>query len=140
MSKRNRRNYYRLLHVQSDAPVEVIKAGYRILMQKLRYHLDLGGNEWNAALINEAYAVLSDAGRRDIYDREQRNLVKSTGSTACSSSTPAPKPATPKPTQPTGSAGSEPTDLGVCAFCRLRTVPAISGLTSSVATAPDPSD
>ena len=44
----NRRNYYRLLQVQPDAAPEVIKASYRTLMQKLRLHPDLGGDEWNA--------------------------------------------------------------------------------------------
>ena len=34
--KHNRRNYYRILHVQMDAPTEIIKASYRTCMQKLR--------------------------------------------------------------------------------------------------------
>ena len=38
----NRRNYYRILQVQPDAPVEVIKASYRALMRELRLHPDLG--------------------------------------------------------------------------------------------------
>ena len=44
----NRRNYYRILHVQPDAPTEIIKSSYRTLMQKLRMHPDLGGDqmEW----------------------------------------------------------------------------------------------
>ena len=62
--KNNRRNYYRLLHVQPDAPGEVIKASYRTLMQKLRQHPDLGGDDCNAALLNEAYAVLTNPERR----------------------------------------------------------------------------
>ncbi len=65
----NRRNYYRILHVQQDAPVEVIKSSYRTLMQKLRYHPDLGGDEWNAALLNEALDVLCDGKKRAAYDR-----------------------------------------------------------------------
>lgn len=68
---KNRRNYYRLLQVQPDAPLEVIKASYRTLMQKLKYHPDLGGDEWNAALLNEAYAVLCDPAKRAVYDREE---------------------------------------------------------------------
>ncbi len=64
----NRRNYYRLLQVQPDAAPDVIKASYRTLMQKLRVHPDLGGDEWNAALLNEAYGVLSDPARRAAYD------------------------------------------------------------------------
>ncbi len=66
----NRRNYYRILHIQPDAPAAIIKASYRTQMQKLRMHPDLGGDEWNASLLNEAYQVLSDPGRRRAYDRE----------------------------------------------------------------------
>ncbi len=66
----NRRNYYRVLQVQPDAAREVIKASYRVLMQKLKIHPDLGGDERDASLINEAYAVLSDEKRRAQYDLE----------------------------------------------------------------------
>jgi len=66
----NRRNYYRVLHVQPDAPVAVIKATYRTLMRNLKMHPDLGGDTWNAALVNEAYAVLSDRLKRERYDRQ----------------------------------------------------------------------
>ena len=66
----NRRNYYRVLHVQPDAPAAVIKSTYRTLMQKLRMHPDFGGDTWNAALVNEAYAVLNDPLRREQYDRQ----------------------------------------------------------------------
>src|SRR6187402_1375762 len=65
----NRRNYYRVLHVQPDAPVEIIRTSYRTLMQRLRMHPDLGGDHWNAALINEAYEVLCDPAKRAAYDR-----------------------------------------------------------------------
>lgn len=66
---KNRRNYYRILHVQSDAPEAIIKASYRALMQKLKLHPDLGGDEWNATVLNEAYAVLSNPERRSAYDK-----------------------------------------------------------------------
>jgi len=65
----NRRNYYRILHVQFDAPDAVIRASYRTIMQKLRQHPDLGGDQWNATVINEAYAVLSNPARRAVYDK-----------------------------------------------------------------------
>lgn len=68
---RNRRNYYRLLHLQPDAPAEVIKSCYRTLMSTMRRHPDLGGDHETAALINEAYAVLSDPARRAAYDEER---------------------------------------------------------------------
>jgi DnaJ-class molecular chaperone len=61
---KNKRNYYRILHVQPDAPQAIIKSSYRTLMHQLKQHPDLGGEHWNAALINEAYAVISDPGKR----------------------------------------------------------------------------
>lgn len=64
----NRRNYYRVLHVQPDAPAEIIRTSYRTLMQRLRMHPDLGGDHWNAALINEAFETLSDPVKRATYD------------------------------------------------------------------------
>lgn len=66
----NRRNYYRILHVQPGAPTEIIRASYRTLMQRLRAHPDLGGDHWNATIINEAYSVLSDPLKRARYDQE----------------------------------------------------------------------
>jgi hypothetical protein len=65
---KNRRNYYRILHVQRDAPTEVIRSTYRTMMQKLKMHPDLGGNHEDAALINEAFNVLSDPVLRAEYD------------------------------------------------------------------------
>jgi DnaJ-class molecular chaperone len=71
MNRKNRRNYYRLLHVQSGAPTDVIKSSYRTLMRTLKQHPDLGVDGWNAALINEAYAVLCNAEARKDCDRER---------------------------------------------------------------------
>lgn len=68
----NRRNFYRILHVEQDAPVEIIRSSYRTLMQRLRMHPDLGGDQAQAALINEAYAVLTDAPSRAAYDESLR--------------------------------------------------------------------
>ena len=67
---KNRRNYYRLLRVQPDASLEIIKHSYRTLMQKLQHHPDLGGEEWNARNINMAYATLRDPKKRATYDRK----------------------------------------------------------------------
>jgi hypothetical protein len=67
---KNRRNYYRILQVQPDAPLEIIRASYRASMLELKLHPDLGGSPDTAALLNEAFAVLSDSGRRKAYDRE----------------------------------------------------------------------
>lgn len=63
-----KRNYYDVLHVSRDAPVAIIRGCYRTLMQSLKNHPDLGGDAAHAALINEAYAVLSDSERRAEYD------------------------------------------------------------------------
>ncbi len=68
-NRNNQRNHYRILYVQPDAPPEIIQASYRTLMQKLRAHPDLGGDAWNAAVINHAYAVLSSPERRRAYDK-----------------------------------------------------------------------
>jgi curved DNA-binding protein CbpA len=48
--------------------VEVIRSSYRTMMQKLKMHPDLGGDHTYAALINEAFAVLSDPDSRADYD------------------------------------------------------------------------
>jgi len=72
MDKQNRRNYYRVLHVQPDAPTEIIRASYRTLMQKLRFHPDLGGDQWDASIINEAYEVLRCPHLRRKYDEQLR--------------------------------------------------------------------
>lgn len=69
-----RRNLYRILFVQPEAPVEVIKAAYRALMTTLKGHPDLGGNAERAAQLNMAYAVLSDAAQRAAYDKTLRRL------------------------------------------------------------------
>lgn len=67
---KSRRNYYRLLRVQPDASLEIIKFSYRTLMQKLQHHPDLGGDEWNASHINSAYATLRHPAKRAAYDRK----------------------------------------------------------------------
>ncbi len=67
---RNLRNFYRLLHVQPDAPVEVIRASYRTLMREMKQHPDLGGSDSCAALLNEAYRTLRNPVLRSAYDRK----------------------------------------------------------------------
>ncbi len=69
-TRTNRRNYYRILHVQPDAPLEIIRSSYRTIMQRLKQHPDLGGDHWNAALVNEAYAILASSTTRAEYDRQ----------------------------------------------------------------------
>lgn len=65
-----RRNYYRTLNVQPDASLEIIKNNYRTLLQKLKMHPDLGGQNWNATVINEAYNTLRDPLKRAAYDKK----------------------------------------------------------------------
>ena len=67
-----RRNLYRILYVQPEAPPEVITAVYRCLMSQLRAHPDLGGNTEAAARINQAYQVLRDPVKRKAYDDSRR--------------------------------------------------------------------
>jgi len=105
----NRRNYYRLLHVQADAPPEVIKASYRALMTL--HHPDVGGDHEVAALLNEAFSVLSNAERRAAYDVKRAAKAAQGG------------PATRAPNgSATNARGGESADSATragCAFCHL---------------------
>jgi curved DNA-binding protein CbpA len=67
---KNRRNYYRILQVQPDAPPEIIRASYRTMMRELKRHPDLGGSTPEASVLNEAYETLSDPKRREAYDEK----------------------------------------------------------------------
>ncbi len=92
---RNRRNLYRLLHVQPDAAPEVVKAAYRALIAL--HHPDKGGDHATASLINDAYAVVGDAVRRAEYDaqraaRNSRAGVRGHSATRADAS-PSPTPA-----------------------------------------------
>lgn len=63
-------DYYAVLCVDSDASPDDIRASYRRLMQTDGNHPDLGGDTETAALINKAYAVLSDPPQRGAYDAQ----------------------------------------------------------------------
>ncbi|MBQ0932001.1 DnaJ domain-containing protein [Ideonella alba] len=108
---RERRNLYRILHVQPEAPPEVIKAAWRALMSTLRAHPDLGGDTETAARLNAAYEVLSDPARRAAYDRSLRRTPRGPAAPPADSApraTASPPPAPP----PRAAAGS-----GGCPFC-----------------------
>jgi hypothetical protein len=113
----NRRNYYRLLHVQPEAPEPVITASYRAMMSKLRLHPDLGGDTETAQLINEAYDVLRDAQKRAQYDLKLKTRKAAAGPQ------PAARPATAaRATATARAAGTGDTAAGeraatACAFC-----------------------
>jgi len=62
------RDYYRILHVQPDAPAAIIHASYRTLLHRAQ------GSPTDMALLDEAYAVLGDAARRAEYDTERAEL------------------------------------------------------------------
>ena len=64
----NRRNYYRILQVQPDATLDIIKNNYRTLLHKLCLHPDLGGENLTASNINLAYATLRHSTKRAAYD------------------------------------------------------------------------
>jgi curved DNA-binding protein CbpA len=108
----NRRNYYRILQVQPEAPPAVVKASWRALMQTARMHPDLGGDPRAAALVNEAYEVLGDPQRRREYDRSLdlgrlRGGARGTGATSGAGGAPEPpQGASPRPgprhTDPSG--------------------------------------
>ncbi len=61
-------NPYKLLKVDSEAPLEVVKAAYRALMKSNSMHPDLGGENHLAQEINLAYQILSDAEQRRKLD------------------------------------------------------------------------
>ncbi len=65
-----RRNFYRILHVQPDASMAVIRENYRILMQRLKMHPDLSDSNWNEDLLDSAYDTLGNPMKRAMYDQE----------------------------------------------------------------------
>lgn len=119
---KNRRNYYRILHVQPEAPLEIIKASYRSLMTKLGAHPDRGGDHDTAVLINQAYAVLCDPDSRRRYDAElaaARRPAYPPAASARRTSAPATRPA---PVRSPGRAGyGNASGLLYCAFCAAGT-------------------
>ena len=110
---KNRRNYYRILQVQPDAPHEIIHASYRAIMRDLKQHPDLGGSTYEAAIVNEAFETLGDPKRRAAYDQELfLRFTKQTQSRTKQPITPVICPVCKRPP----SRKPEPGD--VCATCR----------------------
>lgn len=70
-------NFYSLLEINEDASIDDIKKSYRRL--SLKYHPDRNKNNPDFVKkfqeINEAYETLSDEGKRELYDCEQRGEV-----------------------------------------------------------------
>jgi len=114
---RNRRNFYRILGVQSDAPVEVVKASYRTIMHRLKMHPDLGGDHERAALINEAFATLSNPLKRAEYDRRLGPVQDERGpKPPATSSSPSLRPAVTHPAVAAWTAAPA-SRIQTCGFC-----------------------
>ena len=61
-------NLYRILEVNEDAPIHVIKKAYRY--KALFEHPDKGGDAQRMALLTTAYQTLSDPCKRRQFDQE----------------------------------------------------------------------
>ncbi|KAF8800864.1 TPR-like protein [Phlegmacium glaucopus] len=60
------KDYYKILGISRDCSEKAIWKGYR--QENLKHHPDNGGSEEKFKLVFEAYAVLSDPYRREMYD------------------------------------------------------------------------
>ncbi len=67
----NKRDYYEVLGVSKDADDATIKKGYRQMAKKYHPDMNPGDKEAEAKFkeVNEAYAVLSDPEKKQIYDQ-----------------------------------------------------------------------
>jgi molecular chaperone DnaJ len=67
----SKRDYYEILGVEKSASDEQIKKAFRALAMKYHPDRNVGDDEAGAKFkeAQEAYAILSDAGKRDVYDR-----------------------------------------------------------------------
>lgn len=118
---KNKRNYYRLLHVQFDAPEPVIKGSYRTMMQKMRLHPDLGGDESHAQLLNEALATLLDPKKRAVYDQWlMGHQAESLKPRKTSESQPVPSNEVQEESATSSHPDANSADVGtvLCAFCQ----------------------
>jgi curved DNA-binding protein CbpA len=113
-------NYYQILHVQPNAPTEIIKSSYRALMMQCKQHPDLGGDHETAALINAAYEILKNPAKRAAYDQELQSAsaartAESRKPVQPSKHSEAVRPAARKPAEK-----QDYTSLlaSACAFCR----------------------
>lgn len=84
-------------------------------MQRLKQHPDLGGDHWNAALINEAYSVLTNEARRAQYDQD-RDAVRSASS--ASEPTADDEGASPQRSTDDSAANETTQAIDLCRFCR----------------------
>jgi curved DNA-binding protein CbpA len=120
--RRNRRNLYRILHVQPEAPVEVIRASHEALTGIFGAGAGKVADVETLALVNEAWSVLSDPVKRAAYDRSVRLAVHRQGiyeAPAAAGATPvAARSAAPaKPVAPPQGKVSATVIASGCPFC-----------------------
>ena len=65
-------DYYRILHVQPDAPAAIIHTSYRTLLERARA---AGQSDVDIAMLDEAYAVLGNRDSRMAYDVERASAT-----------------------------------------------------------------
>eukprot|EP00890_Picochlorum_soloecismus_P002594 jgi/Picsp_1/3335/NSC_06174-R1_-like protein len=70
----NNTRYYDILGVNKEASATEIKKAHRKLA--LKYHPDKGGDQEKFKEINEAYEVLRDEEKREVYDKYGEEAVK----------------------------------------------------------------
>ena len=63
------RDPYKILGISHDADRHTIQVAYRRLAR--RHHPDFGGDQELMAVVNEAWAVLGDATRREAFDAKR---------------------------------------------------------------------
>lgn len=83
-----RRNFYRILHIQPDAPAAVIREIYRLLMEAHKNHPGPNTAHRNINLLDIAYKTLQNSQSRAAYDRDllQRYPIKTLSQGAFGSS------------------------------------------------------
>ncbi|HBR95808.1 MAG TPA: hypothetical protein DD979_00305 [Gammaproteobacteria bacterium] len=118
----NKRNYYRMLNVQFDAPPAVIKASHRVMMQKLRMHPDLGGDAALAGQLNAALDTLMDAEKRARYDawlrdHQPESLANRFQPAPDFNDQPEPEPPSPEPSPAEPATAQASVQEITCAFC-----------------------
>ena len=69
--------YYKLLGVEKTATYDEIRKAFRKLA--LKKHPDRGGDKEEFQELNQAYEVLSDKEKRDIYDKHGEEGLKEGG-------------------------------------------------------------
>ena len=110
----NKPDYYKTLGVSKNATADEIKKAFRKLARE--NHPDAGGDEEKFKEINEAYEVLSDEKKRQLYD--QYGTVKSHASGRSSSvNDPNRTSATRPPSAPFTARRGVPKNVGLVSAC-----------------------